>query len=87
MTEYGPFFKRLCSHTAMAGFVLTWIIGVTKGVEPRVILMRSLVAATLFWMLGAFVARYAFGPPPVADVEAPDTDAEGSMDSNLMNKE
>ena len=64
MTAYGPFFKRICSHTAAAGFAVTWIAGLCKQVTPERIFIRSLIAAALFWMLGAFITRYAFGPPP-----------------------
>jgi len=64
MIKTGPFFKRFCAHTAVTGFVVTWLVGLGKGVSPERIFVRSLLAAALFWMLGAFAARYAFGPYP-----------------------
>ena len=68
MLKTGPFFKRFCSHTAMAAFGLTWLIGLARDVALDRIFIRSLVAATLFWMLGAFMARYAFRPFPPEEV-------------------
>ena len=68
MTDYGPFFKRICTHTSMAGFALTWLVGLGRGVSLDAIFIRCLMAAALFWMLGAFIARYAFGPAPKADI-------------------
>lgn len=79
MTAYGPFFKRICSHTAAAGFAVTWIAGLCKQVTPERIFIRSLIAAALFWMLGAFITRYAFGPPPRADAPEDRPGSEGSQ--------
>ena len=72
MVKSGPFFKRLCIHTAAAGFVLTWVIGLARHVSPDRIFLRSLLAAIVFWMLGAFMARWAFRPfPPEPAEEMP----------------
>lgn len=68
MTDFGPFFRRICTHTSMAGFALTWLVGLGRRVSLDAIFIRSLMAAALFWMLGAFIARFAFGPPPKADL-------------------
>jgi hypothetical protein len=77
MVKTGPFFKRICAHTAMAGFGITWLVGLGKGVSLERIFVRSLLAAALFWMLGAFIARYAFGPYPAEPAPEPEKPPEG----------
>ena len=64
MVKTGPFYKRFCAHTAMAGFVITWIIGLAHGVSLERIFVRSLLATVVFWVIGAFMVHWAFRPRP-----------------------
>jgi len=72
--------NKLCVTAALAAFLVAWITGLLAGVPPDAILLRSLIGAAGFFLLGSLLCRLAaaFLGFPSDSPATDDSDRKGS---------